>query len=192
MTMTASSHLTRRRQRDPEDEVETTVFSRPVLHWDRAMVAKMTRDLAIPRVATPRRLPAPSPLPAPSRAATIQRPNVFLTPRTPADPVPLWEMPPRPPREEDAPSSVSSVRTRTPAREPSRKQRRSILPWVAFAMCFGIAFGVGNDRALRAELLRDLGGAKGPIAAAISAGNAALQRVVAAERAKAPRPLPSP
>jgi len=188
---TASSHLTRRRVRvnDPEEEAETTVFSRPLHYFDRAMVAQITRDLAIPRAPTPAPTPPRTrgPAPAPARAAIIARPNVFLTPRTPADPTPLWEMPPPPALDDERVSTVSGVRKRE-ARSAAPARRRSILPWVAFVMYFGIAFGVGNDPTLRTQLRRELG----PVVAVIDTGNRALQHVLAAARASAPRPLPSP
>lgn len=210
MTTNALPFVRRRPARDPEDDVETGVFTRrhlsptcpTVVRWDREMVLQMTHDLAIPPA------PARAVVRAPSRAATIARrdvarpnaarpsvatpsvatpsvaaPNVFLTPRTPGDPVPPWEISIR--RE-----ASPAVLTRSPARARTPVRRRSMLPWFLFAMSFGIAFGVANDTALRAELMTSLRGLSAPAAAALEAGARAAHRVVAAERASAPRPIP--
>ena len=74
--------------------------------------------------------------------------NVFLQPWTHSDPPLPW-------------ATASAIVTLTApilpvaltVRAPrARAQRRSIMPWVVFLAAFGIAFGIGKDRALRAEL----------------------------------------
>lgn len=68
--------------------------------------------------------------------------NVFLEPWAPGDPRLPWA--PRARRSAPTLPRASGIVRRAP--------RRSILPWALFALAFGIAFGVGKDRALRAEL----------------------------------------
>ena len=74
--------------------------------------------------------------------------NVFLQPSRPSDPPLPW-------------ATASTVVTLTapmlPVASPPRAartkpRRRSLVPWVVVVAVFGIAFGIGRDRALRAEL----------------------------------------
>lgn len=74
--------------------------------------------------------------------------NVFLQPRSPSDPPLPW-------------ASASTVVTLTAPMLPvasttraprTRRRGRSIMPWVVVVASFGIAFGIGSDRALRTEL----------------------------------------
>ena len=74
--------------------------------------------------------------------------NVFLQPWTPSDPPLPW-------------ATASTVVTltapmlpvaSTPRPARTKPKRRSIMPWVVVVAAFGIAFGIGSDRALRAEL----------------------------------------
>ncbi len=74
--------------------------------------------------------------------------NVFLQPWTQSDPPLPW-------------ATASAIVTLTAPILPvaltvhaprARPRRRSIMPWVVFLAAFGIAFGIGKDRALRAEL----------------------------------------
>ena len=76
--------------------------------------------------------------------------NVFLQPWTPSDPPLPWE----------TASSVVTLTAPVPALalaltarvSRAKPRRRSIMPWVVFLAAFGIAFGIGKDRALRAEV----------------------------------------
>jgi hypothetical protein len=153
-----SSSAGRRLPRDPDEDVETRVYVRSApMAWERRMVLQIMRDLGpIARAEPPpRRLGTPR-LPPPASSSRIRtsaappapRPNVFLTPRTPTDPQPLWVTS----RDEETRSLETLVRDRNRKRRP----RQSVMPWVLFVMAFGIAFGVGEDRALRQQLASDI------------------------------------
>ncbi len=71
--------------------------------------------------------------------------NVFLQPWKPSDPPPPWALP-------NPPSAPPEAPTLDETRARPAPRRRSIMPWVVFLAAFGIAFGIGRDRALRAEL----------------------------------------
>jgi hypothetical protein len=68
--------------------------------------------------------------------------NVFLQPWAPGDAPLPWAGQSR--RSAPTLPRVSIIVRRRP--------RRSMMPWVLFLAAFGIAFGIGKDRALRAEL----------------------------------------
>lgn len=74
-----------------------------------------------------------------TRPSKPAEPNVFLTPAA-TDPPPPWTVP------SPLEKTVSRVGLRTGV-----VRRRSILPWVTFAMTFSIAFGVLSDPVLRQE-----------------------------------------
>jgi hypothetical protein len=152
MTMTSAA-LRHRLPRDPEEDVETAIYVRPLaVAWDALKVLEIMR-----------RLPPPTPPPLPK--------NVFLTPRLPTDPPPPWVHKVRPEKksEKTAKDAKTILFAQLPdlsdaAQESSSqilrfsqtsriRPRRSIMPWVVFAMCFAIAFGISNDRRLRAELV---------------------------------------
>jgi len=87
--------------------------------------------------------------------------NVFLEPWTPQDPPLPWSSPspfralaPVPPARAAA-ETLAAVEETVSCKRP-RPRRRSIMPWVVFLAAFGIAFGIGKDRALRAELVSEL------------------------------------
>jgi hypothetical protein len=205
MTMTSAAVRTRSR-RDSEADVETEIYVRPEgqpMAWDRVMVLQIMNDLEsrLPRVVPPPR-PGPSARVAPSsrvvpssRAASprviitkrrtsrvtptppLDEPNVFLTPWTPADPLPPWsELLPT------APDQLALVPGATTASgsavdEPLvlderprevRKARGTRIPWLVFVMAFGIAFGIGQDRQLRRELGSNLRGATVHAAAVVA------------------------
>jgi hypothetical protein len=147
--MTMMSALAgRRRPRDSEADVETQIYVRPQsqpMAWDRVMVLQIMKGLEtrLPRVVPP-----------PMRVVTRTRrpvsvvpprgePNVFLTPWTPADPLPPWAVAPAAPVEE---TLVLEGRPRNVAVHKTK------VPWLLFVMAFGIAFGVGQDRQLRRDL----------------------------------------
>lgn len=141
--------------REPEDEAETRLYVKPAMPWDRVMVLQIMKDL---EGGGGRKLHTPAP-----RAAAA-RPNVFLTP-LPSDPPAPWAKARRSP----APARKMVVRKAPPRqvkREVPREDetqlrprwrhqapRRMMLPWVLFLMYFLIAFGVGQDRVLRTEVL---------------------------------------
>jgi hypothetical protein len=127
LTMVYASPPPRRaRNRDSQAEVETHVYVRPTPHAWR---------------------------------------NVFLQPWTPSDPPLPWTtavtIAPRPaPAPAPAPAAAATATAtseldETLARKVVRR-RRSIMPWVVFLTAFGIAYGIGRDRALRAELGTEL------------------------------------
>lgn len=130
MTTTSGAGV-RRFARDPDDDVDTCVFARPQLDgaWDRLMVLQIMRELE-PRV---RSRPAPRVV---IRGLPSDEPNVFLTPALATDPPPPWAVQPL---EETSSKRVRVIR------------RRSILPWVTFAMTFSLGFGVLNDPVVRRE-----------------------------------------
>ena len=74
--------------------------------------------------------------------------NVFLQPWTPSDPPLPWATASRVVTL-TAPMRAVALSERAPH---VKRRRRSIMPWVVFLAAFGIAFGIGRDRALRAEL----------------------------------------
>jgi hypothetical protein len=127
--------------RDPEEDVETEIYVRQGPHaWDRQMVLQIMQDLGTRTRAVAARRARPK-VPAPGE------PNVFLT-SLPSDPPPPW-----------AKSALASgvVRAGAPAIPDETlvragKRRRTTMPWLLFFMAFGIAFGVAQDRPLRAEL----------------------------------------
>ena len=129
MTMTSGA---RSRLRDSSDDVETRVFQRPPpFGLDRAMVQRIMTELQ-PTTRPP--VAAARPLVTRRRPST---PNVFLTPWSAEhDPPPPWA---------DA-LAVSGERPRVRV-----VRRRSLMPWVAFAMTFSITFGVVKDPTLRLQ-----------------------------------------
>lgn len=141
-----------RRARDSEADVDTRIFVRstPPQAWDRAMVLQIMSGLGVPAHA--RASTSSSAVRRVSRAARLRpvpppdEPNVFLQPWTPADPIPPWATP--------AASSLEETLVR-----PGRRHR-SKLPWFLFLAAFGLAFGIGQDRKLRAELASELHAAK--------------------------------
>lgn len=137
MTMMSAS-VGRRNPRDSEADVETQIFVRPPMAWDRVMVLQIMKELEKrpPRVVPAKRRVSPVPPP--------DEPNVFLTPRTPADPLPPW-------------GAVDVLRAddtlvRRDRMRRSRRASKTHTIWVVFVMAFGIAFGIGQDRQLRREL----------------------------------------
>jgi hypothetical protein len=120
-----------------DDEEETQVYERkrgsarssPL--WNYVMVDQIMRELAKPRPARLPNAPTSASVPVSVRAA----PNVFVTPRKPGDPPLPWAEP------------GAGPKTRRAA-----APHRSAVLWLVFLMSFGIAFGLGRDRALRAEL----------------------------------------
>jgi hypothetical protein len=178
MTMTSAAMRTRSR-RDSEADVETEIYVRPEgqpLAWDRVMVLQIMNDLEsrLPRVVPPPR-PAgsarlvPSARAAPSRVIVTKRrrsrvtptpppgePNVFLTPWTPADPMPPWAV------------NETVVLDGRPREREVRKRRATRIPWLVFVMAFGIAFGIGQDRQLRRELGSTIRGATVHAAAVVA------------------------
>lgn len=90
--------------------------------------------------------------------------NVFLEPWTPQDPPLPWStpspfralapLPPVPPARAAA-ETLAAFEETVSCKRP-RARRRSIMPWVVFLAAFGIAFGIGKDRALRTELVSEL------------------------------------
>lgn len=179
MVMT-SAVLGRRPTRDPDDDVETRVYEKPPMPWDRLMVLQIMRELE-PRGAHER--PAPSPRAGRPSTGLAQR-NVFLTPPLPSDPPPPWATSrrallrresspretalrasaaarqkaarPKRARVSVAPATPQDRETLVRRRWQHRAPRRMILPWILFAMYFLIAFGVGRDRTLRMELVSQL------------------------------------
>jgi hypothetical protein len=120
----------RSRLRDSSDDVETRVYTRPPpFSLDRAMVQRIMTDLA-PSLRAPASAARPLVTRRPAEA-----PNVFLTP---------WAADGAPPSPWAAARAASGVQRRVRV-----VRRRSILPWVAFAMMFGITFGVVKDPVLR-------------------------------------------
>jgi len=175
MTM-MSSAVGRRSRRDSEADVETEIYVRPQgMAWDRVMVRQIMKGLEtrLPRVVPPPRLDQSRittlPRMTPPRVIMTKRrasrvtpvpppgePNVFLTPWTPADPLPPWAPPP-----EAAPVAATAAAGASPVEETlvlegrPRKVRHvqhTRVPWLLFVMAFGIAFGIGQDRQLRNEL----------------------------------------
>ena len=74
--------------------------------------------------------------------------NVFLQPWTPSDPPLPWATSSTAVTL-TAPMLPVASTTRAPRTRPPRS---SIMPWVVVVAAFGIAIGIGRDRALRAEL----------------------------------------
>ena len=143
--------------REPEDEAETRLYVKPAMPWDRVMVLQIMKDL---EGGGARRLHTPAP-----RAAAA-RPNVFLTP-LPSDPPAPWakprksparskmvvrKAPPRQAKRQVPPEDETQLRPRWRHQAP----RRMMLPWALFLMYFLIAFGVGQDRVLRGEVVSKL------------------------------------
>ena len=91
--------------------------------------------------------------------------NVFLQPWTPSDPPLPW-----------TPAAWPVPRPR--AITTRRRRRRSMMPWVVFLAAFGIALGIGRDRALRAELTSELGVAAARTLAALETSAVRLGRQV--------------
>jgi hypothetical protein len=139
MTMVVAAAPARRRTRDSEAEIETEIYVRPPhapQAWDRVMVLQIMQDLgAKTRAASARR--AKPRVPAPGE------PNVFLT-WAASDPPPPWAT--------TATTDVSAVLASDETLVRGGARRRTNMPWLLFFMAFGIAFGVGQDRPLRAEL----------------------------------------
>ncbi|MEA2747734.1 MAG: hypothetical protein QOI41_1877 [Myxococcales bacterium] len=136
-----SASVGRRNPRDSEADVETQIFVRPPMAWDRLMVLQIMRDLEKrpPRVVVAKRNIGRVPPP--------DEPNVFLTPRTSADPALPWS------DLEPARADETLVLEGRPRRSRrSRASSKSRTPWLVFLMAFGIAFGIGQDRQLRREL----------------------------------------
>jgi hypothetical protein len=155
MTM-MSALVGRRRLRDSEADVETQIYVRPQsqpMAWDRVMVLQIMKGLetGLPRVVPPpmrvvtRR--AVSVVPPPGE------PNVFLTPWTPADPLPPWAVAPAAPIEAPPVEAAAAEETLVLEGRPRKKvAHKTKVPWLLFVMAFGIAFGVGQDRQLRRDL----------------------------------------
>lgn len=173
MTMTSAAVRTRSR-RDSEADVETEIYVRPEgqpMAWDRVMVLQIMKELdsRLPRVVPPprprvvitkRRTSRVTPTPPPGE------PNVFLTPWTPADPMPPWAV------NETVKETVNETvvlegRPREAEREV-RKARTTRIPWLVFVMAFGIAFGIAQDRQLRRELGSTIRGATVHAAAVVA------------------------
>lgn len=162
--MTMISATSRRRgPRDSEADVETQIYVRPQgMAWDRVMVLQIMKGLEtrLPGVVTPPRSGASRVVMTkrpPSRVTPVappDEPNVFLTPWTPADPLPPWvpikAAPERAAAAEAAPADETLVLDGRPAK--ARKVHHTKIPWLVFVMAFGIAFGIGQDRQLRREL----------------------------------------
>ncbi len=151
--MTMSATMSRRRSRDSEADVETEIYTRPQnMPWDRVMVLQIMDELEtrLPRVVAPPRRSS-SRVVVKKRSARVtpvpppDEPNVFLVPRTPADPPLPWET---------NASNVVFEDTLLLEGRPRRvrKVRATRVPWLLFVMAFGIAFGIGQDRQLRREL----------------------------------------
>jgi hypothetical protein len=127
----AATHA--RRTREPDDDVDTRVYVRPEPEaLDRMMVVRIMRELE-PQM---RSLPAPRALKLPSAER-----NVFLTAAVSGDPPPPWAM---------------RARAQTMSKRIRVIRRRSLLPWVAFAMMFAISFGVLSDPVMRHEMSSQL------------------------------------
>ena len=178
MTM-MSAAVGRRSRRDSEADVETQIYVRPQgMAWDRVMVLQIMRGLEtrLPRVVPPPRvnqsrivtLPRMSPSRVVMTNRTVSRvtpvpppgePNVFLTPWTPADPMPPWAPVQAAPVQaapvQAAPVQAAAVEETLVLEGPPAKARKvhhAKVPWLLFVMAFGIAFGIGQDRQLRREL----------------------------------------
>ena len=88
------------------------------------------------------------------------------------------------PRSRTVPENATTldwpIMAAAPARalEVVRPRRRSIMPWVVVVAAFGIAFGVGRDRALRAELASELRVAKARTVAVLETTAISLGRQV--------------
>lgn len=139
--MMTSVALGGRRARDPDDDVDTGVYVRPTMPWDRQMMLQIRQELG--QAPPPRRV-ATIPARAAVRRAASARPNVFLT-RLPSDPPPPW-----------ASQGKAALVVGKGLARARRAPRKTMLPWFAFGMCFLIAFGVGKDRALRDETASQL------------------------------------
>jgi hypothetical protein len=170
-TMTITSAARRRRPtRDPEDDVETRVYVRPTMPWDRLMVVQIMRDLE--RVGG-------RPDIAPTRSARASaRPNVFLTAGA-SDAPPPWAHTRRgaASRElladgDDPPEETALRRWRHQA------PRRMLLPWFLFLTYFLIAFGVGQDPVLRRQTVSQLRAAGAEGAVVVQSSAIRLWRVV--------------
>jgi hypothetical protein len=136
-----SAFVGRRNPRDSEADVETQIFVRPPLAWDRVMVLQIMKELE----------KRPPPMVLPKRKASLVKPpdepNVFLTPRSSADPPLPW-------MHVDAVVADETLLTEGRRRRKSgaRRVQKTHTAWVVFVMAFGIAFGIGQDRQLRREL----------------------------------------
>lgn len=136
-----SASVGRRNPRDSEADVETQIFVRPLLAWDRVMVLQIMKELE----------KRPARIVLPKRKASLfpprDEPNVFLTPRSVADPPPPWA-------HADAPAVDETLVIEGRPRRTSnaRRAQKTHTAWVVFVMAFGIAFGIGQDRQLRREL----------------------------------------
>lgn len=159
MTMMSAARG-RRSPRDSEADVETEIYVRPQgMPWDRVMVLQIMNELEtrLPRVVVPPRRTSSRVVMKKRPAARItpvpppDEPNVFLTPWTPADPLPPWAHADSvPPGRVEAPIEDTLVLEGRPQRV--RKIRHTRVPWLFFVMAFGIAFGIGQDRQLRRDL----------------------------------------
>lgn len=186
MVMTSAA-LGRRLARDPdEDNAETCVYVKPAMPWDRLMVLQIMRDLDAPageRVTpTPeawRRTPAPPPpnvFLSPS-GPSDPPPPWAASRRNAARESASRQRLAREQRARESAARASAARasagrasagrakplrgdeTRLRPRWQHRAPRRTLLPWILFAMCFLLAFGVGQDRALRKQLAGQVRGA---------------------------------
>jgi hypothetical protein len=122
-----------------------------------------------PRAARP-------PVPAPGE------PNVFLQPWTPSDPPLPWATAhararARAPEDDTATALASATLDETLMR--GGRRRRSMMPWVLFLSAFGLAYGIGHDRVLRAELASELRGGTVQALAVVQSSAMRLGRYVA-------------
>jgi hypothetical protein len=136
-----SASVGRRNPRDSEADVETKIFVRPPLAWDRVMVLQIMKELdkRPPRIVLPKR----KALLVPPR----DEPNVFLTPRSSADPQLPWAR-----AEAPVADDTLMIEGRPRRASKARRAQKTHTAWVVFVMAFGIAFGIGQDRQLRREL----------------------------------------
>lgn len=164
MTM-MSARVGRRSPRDSEADLETQIYVRPQpMAWDRVMVLQIMKDLGtrLPRIVAPPRRAVSARVVMTKRPVSVVpppgEPNVFLTPRTPADPLPPWAPAPAA-RAQAAPVEAAPVEAAPgdetlllDGRPPKVVVHKTKVPWLLFVMAFGIAFGVGQDRQLRRDL----------------------------------------
>jgi hypothetical protein len=101
--------------------------------------------------------------------------NVFLQPWMPDDPPLPWATPATPP-------VTLPATPATPRASREGRRRRSKMPWVVFLAAFGIAFGIGKDRELRAELVSELRVATARTLAVLETSAMKLGRQVAEPR----------
>lgn len=136
-----SASVGRRNPRDSEADVETQIFVRPPLAWDRVMVLQIMKELEKrpPRIVLPKRKVSLVPPP--------DEPNVFLTPRSLADPPLPWAH-----VDAVAVDETLVIEGRPRRTSKARRAQKTHTAWVVFVMAFGIAFGIGQDRQLRREL----------------------------------------